>query len=74
MGNRTARRIARIFIGALARTALATPRRGQRHDCRIHGAEIGMSDCQYGCKIMRCDRCGGVGTVHNPTYGCRAAA
>jgi hypothetical protein len=42
------------------------------HTCAHWQAEIGMSDCMYGCKVYACSKCEtGARVVHNPTYGCK---
>lgn len=41
------------------------------HICHRNAVEIGMSDCEHGCKIYRCTACGTTAVVHNPIYGCR---
>ncbi len=45
----------------------------EEHNCDYHLIEVGMSGCQYGCKIYRCTKCESPEDVilHNPTYGCR---
>lgn len=42
------------------------------HDCRpVDLAEVRMSDCPAGCKVMICGICRREQTVHSVTYGCR---
>ncbi len=39
------------------------------HDLNL--VEVGMSDCEFGCKIWRCESCGVDQVLHSATYGCR---
>jgi hypothetical protein len=39
-----------------------------------HQDEVDMSDCEYGCKVMRCSGCGDTQVVHSRTYGCPQGA
>ena len=39
--------------------------------CSGYYNEVGISDCMYGCKIVRCECCGHEKTTHNRTYGCQ---
>jgi hypothetical protein len=41
------------------------------HVCFRNAAEVGSSDCAFGCKVFRCSVCHTTAVVHNPTYGCR---
>ncbi|WP_436528620.1 DUF6284 family protein [Actinoplanes sp. HUAS TT8] len=58
----------------LTRTASSIagrPRRG--HDCATWSIEVALTqDCPYGCKIVRCGKCGGERVQHYAIYGCRA--
>lgn len=31
--------------------------------------EIGMSSCEYGCKVMQCDECLSLAVYHTRAYG-----
>jgi hypothetical protein len=43
------------------------------HICAWNAEEIRSADCQWGCKVFRCSKCGTTAVVHNATYGCRKA-
>ena len=45
---------------------------GDAHDMDL--TEVGMSDCEFGCKIWRRGCCGEELVLHSATYGCRGSA
>ena len=42
------------------------------HDLNL--VEVRMSDCEFGCKVWRCESCGEETVLHSPMYGCRVRA
>lgn len=42
------------------------------HDLNL--VEVRMSDCEFGCKVWRCESCGEEMVLHSATYGCPGAA
>jgi len=43
------------------------------HICHDHLlVEVDMTECGYGCKILRCRTCGGEQVSHRAVYGCPA--
>lgn len=41
------------------------------HSCATWDREVRMSDCDHGCKIYGCEKCGRERLIHNRMYGCR---
>ena len=51
--------------------ALSSNAKTGRHTCDPwRRTEIRMSDCRYGCKVMRCDDCDAEQVEHRAAYGC----
>lgn len=66
------RRVRRAQAAVLReRAAYARLLAAPAHECWLTVEEVGMSSCRYGCKWMRCARCGRTEVWHNATYGCR---
>jgi hypothetical protein len=41
---------------------------------RLDLTEVRLSDCEFGCKIWRCNGCGEEMLLHSATYGCPGGA
>ena len=52
-----------------ARVIRPAGRNAHSHDLNL--TEVRMSDCEYGCKVWRCESCGEEQVQHSATYGCR---
>lgn len=47
-------------------------RNAHSHDLNL--TEVRLSDCEFGCKVWRCESCGEEMLIHSATYGCPGGA
>lgn len=69
-GGNAARRYARELADEQLRTNLASVENPNPACSSWNLDEVALSDCDYGCKVMRCRDCGDTRVVHSRTYGC----
>ena len=59
----------------VTRAAAEVTARQVGHVCRpVRLAEVRLSECPAGCKVMACLDCGTESVAHSPAYGCPASA